>query len=353
MTKINILTPGFTTPNGRAFLFPIIKNYHKLREQKLYVNFFDKEKNDLFDSDFLCIDSKFYKDQWLSNDKDTLNKIYNFKKRVGSLFFFDTTDSSSWIHNDMLNISDKYLKSQILKNKKLYTKSFYGNRIYSDYYHKNFSINDKNIVRSIPVNKNLLNKIEIFWNTGLADYSLIGPALMKLYNYIPTIFLLKYKKYKPIRKTIDINCRMGISYGRKSISFQREKIKNIFKGYISNNKINRIRYFNELRKSKIVISPFGWGEITLKDFETFLTQGLLIKPSMDHLDTWPNFYYPNKSFIPFSWDLKDLHEKIIEILENFSLYNDIACWGRENYLYFASENASEAFIKRFKNIFIK
>ena len=37
------------------------------------------------------------------------------------------------------------------------------------------------------------------------------------------------------------------------------------------------------------MSPFGLGEITLKDFEVF-SGSLLMKPNMDHMLTWPNFY---------------------------------------------------------------
>ena len=353
MIKINILTPGFTTPNGRAFLFPIIKNYYKLRDENLHISFFHKVNSDLVNANFLCIDSKFYKDQWLDNKQRVIEEIKRFKKRTDTLFFFDTTDSSSWVHNEMLNLCDKYFKSQVLKNKNLYTKSFYGNRIYSDFYHKNFSINDKEVVKSEPVDEKLLSKINISWNSGLADYSLLGPALMKIYNYIPSSFFLKYSKYKPLIKTIDINCRMGISYGRSSISFQREKIRSILSNYVSNKKINRIRYFFELRKSKIVLSPFGWGEITLKDFETFLTSGLLVKPSMEHLETWPNFYLPNETYIPFSWNFENFEKKILEIIENFSKYSDIAQKGYETYSYFLDNKSSHDFINKLKKIFNK
>ena len=41
--------------------------------------------------------------------------------------------------------------------------------------------------------------------------------------------------------------------------------------------------------TKVVISAFGLGEIILKDFETFLTGGMLMKPDMSHMETWPNF----------------------------------------------------------------
>ena len=39
-----------------------------------------------------------------------------------------------------------------------------------------------------------------------------------------------------------------------------------------------------------MVSPFGFGEITLKDFETFLSGSVLVKPNMSHMETYPNFY---------------------------------------------------------------
>ena len=86
MIKINILTPGFTTPNGRAFLFPIIKNYYKLRDENLHISFFHKVNNDLVNANFLCIDSKFYKDQWLDNKQRVIEEIRRFKK--GQILYF-------------------------------------------------------------------------------------------------------------------------------------------------------------------------------------------------------------------------------------------------------------------------
>ena len=123
MIKINILTPGFTTPNGRAFLFPIIKNYYKLRDENLHISFFHKVNSDLVNANFLCIDSKFYKDQWLDNKQELLKKSKGLKKDR-YFIFFDTTDSSSWVHNEMLNLCDKYFKSQVLKNKNLIQNHF-------------------------------------------------------------------------------------------------------------------------------------------------------------------------------------------------------------------------------------
>ena len=40
----------------------------------------------------------------------------------------------------------------------------------------------------------------------------------------------------------------------------------------------------------------GEREINYRDYESFLSGSVLIKPDMDHVDTWPN-YYLKKSFI--------------------------------------------------------
>ena len=43
----------------------------------------------------------------------------------------------------MLGIIDLYIKNQVYKNKLNYMKSFYGYRIYTDYYNKEFKIKDR------------------------------------------------------------------------------------------------------------------------------------------------------------------------------------------------------------------
>ena len=76
--------------------------------------------------------------------------------------------------------------------------------------------------------------------------------------------------------------------------------------------------------TKVVISAFGLGEITLKDFETFLTGGMLMKPDMSHMETWPNFYENNITYVPFRWDFKDLHDVIESILGDEDLLSEIS-----------------------------
>ncbi|WP_165073233.1 hypothetical protein [Paludisphaera rhizosphaerae] len=67
-------------------------------------------------------------------------------------------------------------------------------------------------------------------------------------------------------------------------------------------------YLAELCASKVVVSPFGWGEVCFRDYETVVTGGLLVKPNMDHVVTRPNIYKAFETYVPVKWDLSDLVE---------------------------------------------
>ena len=43
---------------------------------------------------------------------------------------------------------------------------------------------------------------------------------------------------------------------------------------------------------------------------------MLLKPDMGHIETWPNIYLPNETYMPFKWDMSDLKEKIGYFLDN-------------------------------------
>ena len=50
--------------------------------------------------------------------------------------------------------------------------------------------------------------------------------------------------------------------------------------------------------SKLSKSPFGWGDICIRDFETFICHSCLVKPDMSLIETWPNYYIKDKSYVP-------------------------------------------------------
>jgi len=87
---------------------------------------------------------------------------------------------------------------------------------------------------------------------------------------------------------------------------------------------NSRKYVEVLRKSKAALSPFGMGELCVRDFEIIQEGSLLIKPSMDLVLTRPNIYIPYETYIPCKLDWSDLAEKIEWIKDNKGTCRDIA-----------------------------
>ena len=353
MIKINILTKGFVSANSYSFLGPLINFKKTFSDLGVKISFFFSANDNFYDCDYLIFDSKFFKYSWGKKElKKTKRFFINSKKKTNRLIFFDLSDSSSFIIADALELSDVYLKNQILKNKKLYLKKFYGRRIFSDYYNKKFGVLDPEPEKFKNPNKNNLKKIKVAWNSCFSNYSFFGNYLMKLFQYTGNPLFLKYPKIRRnYKRKEELSCRMNIEYSKKSISFQRQKISELLKQNYSFDKVSRIRYFSELKRSKVVISPFGYGEINLKDFEAFLYGCVLFKPCMQHLETWPNLYLKNKTYVSFKWDFSDLIFKLNAILENFDSYRKYA--ENAQILYdkiLHSDNFSELFCQRFLKI---
>ncbi|MEC9293067.1 MAG: glycosyltransferase [Chloroflexota bacterium] len=357
---INILTPGFTTSNGSAFLFPLVVHKKILRDAQFDIRFVTRSTIGLTECDVLMIDSKEFRKDWDGKRRSqTLELISSYGDSNSRVIWCDTTDSTGTIQSSVIPFVEKYLKSQLLKNKIRYTNQMYGDRIFSHYYNKTAGIEDW-IKSDINTEQNPListadtAKLVTSWNSGLADYSTYGPWKIGLYRRLGLSLFLRYPKpiTRPIRdRPNDLSARFGITYSRASIRYQREQIRKLLSNRLDTNKLTRRSYMKELSQTKIILSPFGWGEITLKDFEVFLTGGMLLKPSMKHMETWPNFYTDGVTYRSHDWDLDDLQEKIDWALDNNKELQTIAAEGQERYLrYTSGTNAAEMFVKHFTNI---
>ena len=50
----------------------------------------------------------------------------------------------------------------------------------------------------------------------------------------------------------------------------------------------------------------------------------MIKPDMSYIETWPDVYQPWKTYIPCKYDWSDLEEIVVEVIQNYKKYQDIA-----------------------------
>lgn len=83
-------------------------------------------------------------------------------------------------------------------------------------------------------------------------------------------------------------------------------------------------FLDELRKSKLCWSPFGYGELCWRDIEAFLTGAVLIKPDMSHLRTEPDLFRPGETYLPVRWDYSDFAEVVHGALADDGLRRRVA-----------------------------
>ena len=82
-------------------------------------------------------------------------------------------------------------------------------------------------------------------------------------------------------------------------------------------------YYNRIMASRIMLAPYGYGEMAPRDLEAAMFGSILIKPDMSYIDTVPNIYIADETYIACKHDFSDLREKIQLILGNYKDYQYI------------------------------
>jgi hypothetical protein len=211
---------------------------------------------------------------------------------------------------------------------------------------------EPHLKKYFPCPSDQLHKLKVGWNLGLLDHRVMyGKFFLSNYFFSnPTIYNTS------LSRNFDFTLRGNLDYKGKnaSISNQRNNIITIlkeiegFKGIVSGERIEKKAFMKELAASKICISPFGWGEICYRDFEIFIAGSLMIKPSLNHLISYPDVFIENETYIPISWDAGDLTQKIQDILKNYSDYIKIAQTGQNAFIDAITDG--EAFVRHLKKI---
>jgi hypothetical protein len=85
-------------------------------------------------------------------------------------------------------------------------------------------------------------------------------------------------------------------------------------------RLSQSDYYNKMYESKIIVAPYGYGEMAPRDLEAIIFGNLLIKPDMSVVDTAPNIFIDGETYIACKHDFSDLIEKIEYILDNTEQY---------------------------------
>jgi hypothetical protein len=335
------------------FFYPLLVNKRRLAELNIYVNYYDNLSAKLYDCDVLLLDSKYFTTLWKNRDY-VLSLLQDVKYKCQKLIWLDSTASTGSTHFQVLPIVDKYLKKQLLKDLSLYAKVFYGARIYTDYYKNHYNLPDEKVAQVDPIDKKYTHKLYLSWNLVFGPYSanrMITNLVRRTPWFLKKKLSFTYKVAKNSTKAERRNpvCFRGSDkYTSKVLAFQRVKVIEMLRNRgVDTTSVNYKGYINELENTKIALSPFGAGELCFRDFEIFLKGALLLKPSMDHLVTWPDIFIEGKTYISTKWDLSDLDEKINYLLRNDDLVKQISLEAHEKYRSLFKQKEQEDFCYRF------
>lgn len=255
---------------------------------------------------------------WRESSQEAENRIAPIKQTnpEQKLIFIDPWAQVSSRYFNLLPYVDLFLKRQRYSNLENYHKKFLGGTILTDFLANKYDYDLEGWDVSSYVSESYINRIHSGWNLGTAK---------KFKRQIESPNWLK--GFQP-QKTIDIFCRLSLGksddwysrYRRESVEALKpleKTYKVALSGKSRDKLVSRRQYYRELKRSKVVFSPFGWGENCWRDFEAICNRCLLVKPSMAHIDTEPNIFIEGETYVSVNWDYSDLEAKIDHYLQHW------------------------------------
>jgi hypothetical protein len=358
MLKVHILHESRYNRNGEAFRFPLWFHRRRLRSCGIDVRFTTLITPELYDCDVLCISSKRFSFWWSERGVDSVCAfLEDARSRVRRVAWFDISDSTGTTHFRVLPHVDVYVKNQLLLDRSRYREQWYGSRCATDVIHRLFGIEDDNSgaahLNHQPSDTDLA-KVRVGWNSGLAHYGLQSLHLGRVWQRIPGAprWYPRTWGVPGVARDKLLSCRIGSTYTRKTVSFPRERLRDLLAQYASSEKVSRRQYFSEMAHAYLVCSPFGLGEITLRDFEATVCGAAVMKQSMEHIDTWPHLWEEG-TYLPFTWDLSTVNAQLAWADQHRNNLVDFARRAQERYQWaVATEEGYAEFCARFISLVV-
>ena len=327
MKKI-VIAHGHSSLEIFHSLFPFLLDYGTSNFCYQYV---DYHLNDIrtCSGDILIIVRK-YQIYNLQQD-DCIAELNFLRKRFARIVYFDDSAAVSYIMFNIIDYVDQYWVRGLLTDLSVYHSPLYGGRTYTDYYHQHYSVVDHFPTISPTCVSFPHHKIKVAWNIGAGSFPFSSSHFLSVYHSyikkfscllaiasaIPLVSkIVRYYYYsmisvlnKPLQfmpQKFSVNARFTYKAYSSTVGYQRRSLLTSISS-LSNFHTNRLPsslYLSGLDNDFAVLSPFGWGEVCYRDFESVLFGKLLIKPSMSHIQTWPNIYTDNTCYL-FDWDCTD------------------------------------------------
>jgi hypothetical protein len=273
-------------------------------------------------------------------DEELLGRLRRRYRRVA--FFHD--DAGGGIPRlEVLPHVDLFYSKALFRDRSLYGRSLYGKELYSDFFHRKYGVTDPDHrERRTETRPEQLEKLRLSWNIGIGDYprgklrQRAGVAASMALGFRAASWFYGGARMPadPVtgnKGLFEVHARIGL-VRRPSIAHQRRLILEAIQGEADflTGEVSQRRYNHEIANSRITVSPFGWGELCLRDFEAVRAGSLLLKPDMSHLETWPDVFEPEETYVPFDWEGRNLVEQARRYLRDEAARQRIArhAWDR-------------------------
>lgn len=336
-------------------LFPLFEFREHLARRGIRIRFLTlQELSELSAGQALCLDSRVFR----YSDGTLCTKHLNLLERLGSnyetVIWFDNRDSSGTTQFEVLPYVDRYCKKQYLRNRDLYRRMLYGGRIYTDAIHRTYGIVDSNVDScGVPLDPKHEGKLTLSWNLAYSHFR-TSTGLRAWLSLVVGSRSPNLHQYERTDRPIDVQARYTTSYDSDVVEFHRRSLLSTLEELdgiaYRVGRVSRNEYYEEMARSRAVLSPFGWGEICYRDFEAMLFGCALLKPSLRHLETWPDLLREGETYVALPWDADAARGRMEEVLSNHSLLAYVAANAQDKFRGLWDQQAAERFCDHFAAI---
>ncbi|MEM8561226.1 MAG: glycosyltransferase [Pseudomonadota bacterium] len=252
---------------------------------------------------------------WFTVDPDRLSwaleRVNGANPRARVIFLDSYAHSDLRLARHVDPFVDLYVKKSLFRDRAEYFQPTRGDTNLTDYYGWQYGCAEKAVDWLVP--RSIVPKLRAGANFFTA------PGLLEGFLGAPPDL--------DAERPIDLHARLTASGSPWYMGMRTQALRHaeaLPGRVVTGTGISRGQFMEELFHSRLVFSPFGYGELCWRDVEGFMTGAVVVKQDMSHLETCPDLYRPWETYVPVSWDFSDFRENIARVLNNTELRRSIA-----------------------------
>ncbi len=237
-----------------------------------------------------------------------LLRAQNPGARLACLDWFAPTDLRNAARMDPL--VDVYVKKHLLRDRALYGQPTRGDTNLTDFYNRRYGIIEPDQCFEIP--------------TGFMKKLVVGPSFATAPMILPGLLGRLPDGPRPI----DLHARFAVGGTpwyqgmRAEAEAALDRVDDL--AVLKGEGVALPRFMVEMARSKIGFSPFGYGEVCWRDYESIMAGAVLLKPDMAHVETTPDIFVPWETYAPLAWDLSDFEATVRRLVGDEALRRRLA-----------------------------